>query len=133
MKQDLSLPPTKKRKFKTTNFKKNFCRIQFKFNAEQLNLLEEAIQLLEQGVFNRLLEKLRKNLKKRKLIKVADKSPAGWVKVKEYEMDCVTSNSEDKKNLRITGKRLLLLQCEHHTKLRQNQEILINLEEGLPT
>ena len=57
---------------------------------------------------NDSLKAASKAIKRRnKLIRIADKSEAGWAKVDEYLSDKVASDSEDEKKIRAAEQRAL--------------------------
>ena len=90
-------------------------RIQFEFNTQLLDCLDLAICNLSEGnllAAQEHLLKAKSDLEKRiKLIRFADKSPAGWAAVEEYESE-LAENSEDEKKLRAAERRAL-------TKIKQ--------------
>ena len=54
------------------------------------------------------MEELRKSLRHRqKIIKLADKSEAGWLEVKEYQREELASDSEDEKRIKKAQERAL--------------------------
>jgi hypothetical protein len=77
---------------------------QFLFNAEIQDSLEATAALLNRNDIPTALEKLESALgsvrNRQKKIKLADKSEAGWLVVKEYEAEELASNSEDEKRIR---------------------------------
>ena len=91
-------------------------RIQFEFNTQLLDCLDLAISNLSEGnllAVQEHLQKAKSHLEKRiKLIRFADKSPASWAAVEEYESDELAENSEDEKKLRAAERRAL-------TKIKQ--------------
>ena len=86
-------------------------RIQFEFNSQLLDCLDLAISnLAERNLLavQEQLQKAKSDVEKRiKLIRFADKSPAGWAAVEEYESDELADDSEDEKKLRAAERRAL--------------------------
>ena len=84
---------------------------QFIFNSELCGTLDEVSDLLAAKQTEKAEEKvaeLSKNLKRRqKIIKLADKSEAGWLAVKEYQTEELASDSEDEKRIRKAQERAL--------------------------
>jgi hypothetical protein len=111
----------------SVNFKFSGNRKQFDFNSEVLENLVQAgkfvmsikdlvdIEDPENVRFSRLILQLEeklvassKSLKRRnKLIRIADKSEAGWAAVDEYLSDELASGSEDEKKIRAAELRAL--------------------------
>ena len=107
MKQKMNSPPSKKKEADYSSFDKKSCQKQHQFNFEQLELVEEAIELIKQGPITRP-GLIKANLwKLNKCIKIAYKSPAGLKTVKKYEADSVVSDSEDDMRIRRAEKRAM--------------------------
>ena len=94
-----------------SSFKHKGNRLQYEFNVNLLGVIEQASFNLLEGnlsVVNSSLESAKSLLQKRvKSIRFADKSPAGWTAVEEYESDDLADDSEDEKKLRSAEKRAL--------------------------
>ena len=84
---------------------------QFLFNSELQATVDEAANFLGLRDVDKAAEKvedLRKSLRHRqKIIKLADKSEAGWLAVKEYEAEELASDSDDEKRIRKAQERAL--------------------------
>ena len=86
-------------------------RIQDNFLLEISVLVDEAQALATEGSKKRLASTLKDVQdaihKRRKVIRLADKSPAGWGTVDEYLPDDLASDSEDEKKIRQAENRAL--------------------------
>ena len=93
--------------------------MQFEFNSSLLDSIDSASASLQEGNLTRVnqeWENVKTLLNKRdKAIRFADKSPAGWTAVEEYESDELADDSEDEKKLRSAERRAL-------SKLRERKQ-----------
>ena len=101
-----SLSETKKlrREAEASKLKKKGNLKQFLFNAELLDEVKsitEDLQTQDTDSANKTAKRTIKFIERRqKLIKLADKSEAGWLAVDEYESDELAEDSADEKRIR---------------------------------
>ncbi|XP_076109596.1 uncharacterized protein LOC143078633 [Mytilus galloprovincialis] len=85
-------------------------QIQYSFNSDFVSELQKLQKRTsaEDSVSTNLISGLILKINRRnKLIRIANKSPAGWSTVRKYESDDLTSDSEDEKRLRQAESRAL--------------------------
>jgi hypothetical protein len=83
-------------------------QIQFTFNSEiivDLQKLKKHISADDFASTNLISGLILKVKRRNKLIRIADKSPAGWYTVREYESDDLASDSDDEKRIRQAENR----------------------------
>ncbi|VDI52531.1 Hypothetical predicted protein [Mytilus galloprovincialis] len=94
-------------------------QIQYSFNSDIVSELQKLQKRTsaEDSVSTNLISGLILKINRRnKLIRIADKSPAGWSTVREYESDDLASDSEDEKRLRQAESRALKTIKEKKTR-----------------
>ena len=95
--------------------KYKFCykrnKIQLYFNESICDKVETIVKLTKHGSQNRaskLAKSIKEDIEKQnKLLKIADKSIAGWGTVEEYLSDDLASNSEDDRKIKAAERRAL--------------------------
>jgi hypothetical protein len=93
---------------KSTVLKNKGNQIQFDHKCELLDCIVQISGLIESGEHSEafeLCETAKKKIERRnKLIKLAGKSPSGWLTVHEYEQDDLASDDEDSKRIKKAEK-----------------------------
>ena len=91
------------------NFQGN--KMQHYFNVKLVKELENISFLVSKGSVSRVKKKIYKLVeevqRRNKLMKLADRSHAGWVTVQEYLLNNLASDSEDEKWMRAAESKAL--------------------------
>ena len=82
-------------------------KVQYELNISLHDLVDGAIKNISKGNLSELESVKTLITKRNKLIRFADKSPAGWTAVEEYESDELAEDSENEKRLRPAERRAL--------------------------
>ena len=89
---------------KKVDFKFEGNKKQYDFNSDILERVKDAIDLIEKRKESKALKSLDKVVEvlngRNKLVRMADKSQAGWDIVEEYLTDDLASDSDDEKRIR---------------------------------
>ena len=114
----MRLPKAKKPRESKFKFVSN--KDQFEFNESVLNELDD---IKAEGRSKRRLRSAIKKLRRRnKLIKMADKSKAGWKVVEEYLTDEVASDDADHRKIKKAEERALAKLAEEREKKKKSNE-----------
>ena len=90
---------------------------QFIFNSELQGTLDETVNLLTAQDVERATEKSLHH--RQKIIKLADKSEAGWLAVKEYRTEDLASDSDDEKRIKKAQERALKKKKQNASKRQE--------------
>lgn len=86
------------------NLKKKSNQIQYEKVAETLTHVNAGLELIKannkEDAIRSLKEAVKCLEKRKKMIRLADKSELGWATVLEYESDSLASNSDDERKMR---------------------------------
>ena len=126
--QQFSKENEKLAKIMKTDSKYKFCyksnQIQFDFNESISDKVDTIVKLIKNGSQKRaskLAKSIKENIEKRnKLLKIANKSIAGWGAVEEYISDDLASDSEDGGKIKAAERRALQKQNIRHTNQRSS-------------
>ena len=98
--------------------------MQYEFDSSLLEVMDGVVDKISRGnlsAANSELEREKSLIAKRyKLVRFADKSPAGWTAIEEYESDELADDSEDEKKLRSAERRALVKIREKKRKHASN-------------
>ena len=110
---------------------------QFQFNsdlAEKVKSASVALGKRKLDLVKTHLEELDSDIKKRnKLIRLADKSAAGWDLVNEYLSDELASGSEDEKRIRRAEQRALRKRSQRQQKAKPSKQGYSQLQSSTAT